>query len=173
MLNKPVFLVGFMGSGKSTWGKRLAHKFALPFIDTDTCIQEKEGKSISDIFEQHGESYFREKERDLILELAQKPCIVATGGGMPCYFDNMEKLNQLGRTVYLRLPDKALYQRLLQERGKRPLIAHLDDETLLTFIRQKLEEREPIYLQSKVVVQVLKADVNSLAQHLQDLDKVN
>ena len=92
---------------------------------------------------------------------------------MPCYFDNMEKLNQLGRTVYLRLPDKALYQRLQQERGKRPLIAHLDDETLLTFIRQKLEEREPIYLQSKVVVQVLKADVNSLAQHLQDLDTSN
>ncbi|MBX7182194.1 MAG: shikimate kinase [Bacteroidia bacterium] len=166
MLNKPVFLVGFMGSGKTTWGKRLAHKLSLPFYDTDELIQVAEGKSITQIFHDSGEAYFRQKEREILLNLDPKPCIIATGGGLPCYLNNMESLNKLGCTVYLRLPGKALFSRLNLEKGKRPLLSNLDDAELLRFIQQKLEEREPVYLQSKVVVEVLKADVNSLVRHL-------
>lgn len=170
MLHKPVFLVGFMGSGKTTWGKRLAHKLSLPFLDTDALIEAETGKSVSQIFQVYGESYFREKEKELIHTMESKPCIVATGGGLPCYQNNMELLNLLGVTVYLRLPVKALFSRLHLEKEKRPLLANLREEELLHFIEQKLEEREPIYLHSKVVVEVLKADVNSLVSHLQALN---
>jgi shikimate kinase len=171
MLKRPVFLVGFMGSGKTTWGRRLAHKFQLPFLDTDQLLSNKEGLSINEIFATKGEPYFRNQEAEILENLKHELAIIATGGGLPCYHDNMEKLNALGTTVYLDLPPKALFQRLQLERNKRPLLANLNDTELLQFIESRLSERENTYLQAKVVVKVLKADINSLAQHLLDREK--
>jgi len=173
MLNKPVFLVGFMGSGKTTWGKRMAHKLKLSFYDTDYLIAEREGLSISEIFELKGEAYFRELETELLETLPNLPAIVATGGGLPCFHENMKKLNSMGTTVYLELPPKALFQRLLLEKNKRPLLAHLDDQNLLKFIETRLAERENTYLQAQIVVKVLKADINSLTEHLLQTENTN
>ena len=163
---KPIFLIGFMGSGKTTWGRRLAKKFIIPYIDTDLQIETEVGKPISRIFEEEGEPLFRQKEVDLLNQLTKTAAVVSTGGGLPCFANNMEVINSLGISVYLKLPPKALHNRLMLERSKRPLIAHLSNEDLLDFIETKLVEREEIYLQAKVIVNVLKADVNSLAEHL-------
>jgi shikimate kinase len=155
-----------MGSGKSTWGRRLGKILKMPFQDTDQIIEEKLGKSVLEIFKIYGESFFRSKELECLNELGNIPSIIATGGGLPCQNGTMELMNSVGITVYLNLPHKALFNRLLQERAKRPLITDLTENELANFIEQKLLEREPYYLQAKVIVNVLKADVNSLGEHL-------
>ena len=147
-----IFLVGFMGAGKTTLAKKLASKLGYQWIDTDQEIEKKEGVKVSEIFEVRGEAYFRALEKQLIDELIpSENRIVATGGGLPCFNNIMETLNQLGTTIYLERTPKELFQRVKQATNSRPLIAHKSDEELLEYIETTMEKRREIYLQSNII----------------------
>ncbi len=147
-----VFLTGFMGSGKSHTGRRLADLLGRPFHDLDHCIERLDGRRIAEIFAQDGEAFFRQLEqRALQQATAGERSVIATGGGTPCFFDNADWMNSHGLTVYLRTPANVLLQRLKPEMAHRPLLQGLDDEQLQQFITGKLAEREPFYLKATVV----------------------
>lgn len=141
-----------MGVGKSTLGKKLAQRLDVPFIDSDLVIENKIGMSISDYFSTHGEEEFRRLEKDFLTSIAGKPAVIATGGGLPCFFNNMDYMNEIGITIYLERPAKELYQRLKHAKKERPLLAGLSDNELLEFITEQLANREVYYLQSKFKV---------------------
>lgn len=145
------FVVGYMASGKTTYGKELAREKGVPFWDLDDQVERREGCSISDIFEKKGEGYFRELEREVLHELCEQydDFVLATGGGTPCFFDNMEFMNGAGHTLYLNVSLQVLLQRLRRQRDARPLLAALSDEDLEFYIREHLEARQPFYLQAK------------------------
>ncbi len=152
MLKTPIFLIGFMGVGKTTLGKKLARKLSIDFIDSDEALELKLACSIADYFESEGEESFRKEEQIWLNELTSEPKIIATGGGMPCFYDNMKVLNQKGVTIYLERPAKELYQRLVNAKEQRPLVKKLNNEELLQFIEQKLQEREKYYQQAKYIL---------------------
>jgi shikimate kinase len=157
------FVVGFMGCGKSYWSKIWAEVYGLSFYDTDELIETEEGKTIADFFEADGEMYFREKERKILETLAGKDnCIVATGGGMPCFFDNMQLMNDNGTTIYLKASPQLLAQRLMKEKAKRPVIRNIDNAALEIFIAVKLEERTLSYEQATVVLDATEITRDSL-----------
>ena len=147
-----IFLIGFMGSGKTTIGKKLAALLPGKFIDLDDIIEEQEGMTISKIFVERGEEYFREKEAFCLRTLeAQENIVIATGGGTPCFHNNMEWMKLQGLTIYLRVRPHVLADRLQKEKDHRPLLLGKSGEELVHFISQKLMEREPFYLQSQLV----------------------
>lgn len=147
-----VFLLGFMGSGKSFSGKRLAEKSNMSFIDLDDYIEEKEGKSIREIFEKEGEDYFRKIEKQCLHEMGEKEMtIISTGGGTPCFFDNMKWMNENGLTVFFETSVGILVNRLFDEMQKRPLLKDFSKEELKIFIEKKLAERNPFYHQTQIV----------------------
>lgn len=143
---KPIFLIGYMGSGKSTLGNALAPLTGLRFIDLDDYIEGREGMKISEIFAKRGEEAFREMERQTLAEVAaMEDVIIGCGGGTPCRPGAMELMNARGTTVYLDASFPRLLARLKEGRAKRPLIAQLDDEELARFITSSLETRMPYY----------------------------
>ncbi len=162
-----VFLVGFMGSGKTTIGKKLANYLKCDFIDLDKLIETKVGMSIVQYFELHGESAFRDLERE-VLQKTDFPenVIIATGGGAPCFGDNMSWMNENGLVAYLSLSAKALASRLENSKTDRPLIRNLKGDELEGFISTKLAEREPFYNQSKFVVSASDLTAERLAFYL-------
>lgn len=165
-----IFLVGYMGCGKSTKAKQLAHRLDCPVIDLDTEIVNKSGKTIAEFFSAFGESGFRDYESDMLKTFHYpEKCIVATGGGLPCFFDNMEWMNANGTTVYLQMEPAQLVSRL-QKREKRPLIKDLDDEQLLDFITEKLTERNPFYTQAKVIVNAFDLDAETLEKAIANVN---
>ncbi|SEK57189.1 shikimate kinase [Parapedobacter koreensis] len=163
---KAVFLIGFMGSGKTTWGRKLANKTGRAFIDLDETIVNELGTSIADYFAAHGEASFRELESRILKSLPlDQPTIIATGGGAPCYFDNMTWMNEVGLTIYLYLPPKALWDRLMQtDIASRPALNGLSGEELLTYIQSKLAERESYYLQAAHVANQLSLQLEELVR---------
>ncbi|MFZ9848005.1 MAG: shikimate kinase [Flavobacteriales bacterium] len=149
---KKIFLIGFMGSGKTTLGKKIASHLHLEFIDMDDYIEQKEGRSISSIFEKEGEAHFRALEQEALNELLSKEnVVVSTGGGTPCFYNNMELINASAQSVYLQVEPEMLLGRLKGATNKRPLLANLSNEELRLQISEKLAAREPYYMQSKVV----------------------
>jgi len=158
-----IILIGYMGAGKTTLGKELAEKLGIPFIDSDTEIERKEGKTVSQIFESKGESYFRNLEAEFITELKnENDFVLATGGGMPCFNHQMEDLNKLGTTVYLKTSLETMVHRLREDAESRPLIAKLNPSELLAFIKQNLEQRENIYLDAQLILEEKDQSVESL-----------
>jgi len=146
-----IFLLGFMGSGKTYLGERLAVQLGRPFVDLDRLIEAGEGKTVPDIFAEKGEAAFRDLERQYLHSLEnQAPAVVATGGGTPCFFDNMDWMNAHGTTVFLETPVETLYKRLRHERASRPLLAGLSEAELWVFIEKKLGEREGWYRRARV-----------------------
>lgn len=162
-----VFLIGFMGSGKTTIGKKLANYLKYDFMDLDKFIETRAGMSIVSYFSQFGEESFREMERE-ILQNTDYPenVIIATGGGAPCYKDNMEWMNKNGLVAYLSLSPKALASRLEHSTADRPLIRNMKGDELVDFITQKLQERESYYNQSKFVVSGTDLTAERLAFYL-------
>jgi shikimate kinase len=159
-----IFLIGFMGSGKTHWGSIWAKELNIAFFDLDKQIEDAEQKTVAAIFEKKGEAYFREKEAVILRTFAEKDnCIIACGGGTPCFDDNMKWMNEHGTTIYLQSAAKDILQRVLEEQDKRPLIKNLNEAELLFFIQQKLKEREPFYTQAKIIVQTNALDNNTLA----------
>jgi shikimate kinase len=148
-----IFLVGFMGSGKSTLGRRLARKIDYPFTDMDEDIENEEQKTISDIFREKGEDYFRKLENAYLQKINNdKNLVIATGGGAPCFFNNMEVMNKKGVTIYLKMSPASLAFRLREAREHRPLLNEVSDQQLNDYVEQKLSKRENFYMQSKVVI---------------------
>ena len=148
-----IFLTGYMGCGKSTIGRKVAALLGTNFIDLDKYIEERNFKSVPDIFAQEGEAAFRLKERQALQEVAEfEEIVVGTGGGAPCFFDNMQLMNEAGITIYLAPDNETLASRLLRSKNERPLIAGKSKEELLTFIQQALEKRAPFYEQSKIII---------------------
>ncbi len=152
---KPIFLTGFMGSGKTHWGKLWAAASALKFFDLDEMIEAKEKRSIKTIFDAEGENYFRQLETEMLYTfLTKQHCIVACGGGTPCYNNNMQWMNQIGTTVYFKATANDIFKRLITEQEKRPLINNLPPAELLKVIENKLKERASYYTQATIILPV-------------------
>ena len=149
-----IYLIGFMGVGKTHWGKILSKKLEIPFYDLDELITDSEGKSIAQIFEDEGEEYFRSKEKEVlhIVTESHEQMILSCGGGAPCYFNNIDYMNEKGLTVWINTPFEILLGRLRQGKEKRPLLKDLDDEQLKTYIVKKNAGRRIYYDQAKVKV---------------------
>ncbi len=153
-VQKTCFLLGFMGSGKSFLGRQLAGMLGVPFVDLDVVIEKAEGYSIAQLFAGKGEAWFRNIERRYLLETGSyPPCVVATGGGTPCFFENMDWMNRHGITVFLNVPEPVLASRLLEQRKTRPLLAGVPDRDLEAFIEKLLAERSPWYSQAQLTVE--------------------
>lgn len=160
-----IFLIGFMGTGKSHWGRVWAERHNMNFYDLDEIIEQTEGQSVVDIFDNAGEEYFRIKEASILRDqLEHENCIIACGGGTACFNNNMEWMNEHGFTVYLTAPASFLLQRIMDEKEKRPLVKNVNEAELLFFVEQKLKEREPFYRQAKLVLDASALDENSLEQ---------
>ena len=163
-LGGKVFLIGFMGSGKTYWGKIWAQQKGLDFYDLDEIVEAKEGKSIAAIFEKEGEDYFRKTETEALHTLSEKDgCIIACGGGTACFNDNIQWMNKQGTSVYLSATPTDILNRVIEEKDKRPLLNKLNEAELLFFIEQKLKEREPFYNQAKIILPVTALNENSLS----------
>lgn len=147
-----IFLIGFMGSGKSYVGARLAKMMTSSFIDLDDWIEKKNEKTINQIFAEEGEKQFRLKERESLHDMARfDKTVIACGGGTPCYFDNIEWMNNNGLTIFLDIPRDILFERLCKKKDHRPLIKTMGDKALMEYIAIKLEERLPHYNMAEVV----------------------
>lgn len=147
-----IYIIGFMGSGKSTFGRKLSKKLGYRFTDTDSLLSDRNGLSIGAFFEKYGQKRFREEEHRLLNELiAEEDIVIATGGGIPCFSGNMEIMNQTGITVYMQLSPAALYSRLSKSRSDRPLLRNKEGEVLQAYISSELERRERFYLKAKIV----------------------
>lgn len=150
-MGKPIFLVGFMGSGKTTWGKKIAQALHIPFIDLDHDIVAHIEMSIPEYFALHGEQRFRELESQFLKKQFGKDAVISTGGGTPCFYDNMEWIKHNGLSLYLYHTPKSLYARLSQsDVNKRPVLKGLSNESLLAFIESKLQERKRYYEQAHI-----------------------
>jgi shikimate kinase len=161
-----VFLIGFMGSGKSHLGRALAARLGWELIDMDGAIEERCGMKVADIFERYGEARFRKLERELLDELAARDrIVVATGGGAPVHGDNMETMNCAGLTIYLRMTAENLAQRLERGAAKRPLIKDLTPCERLAFIETRLPERERYYLRARATIDCNGASEQYLVDH--------
>jgi len=149
-----IYLIGFMGSGKSHWGALLSEKLGIRFFDLDEQVTEHAGKSIPEIFETDGEEQFRMMEKEVlhIITESHESFVMACGGGSPCYFNNIEYMNQSGTTVWINTPLDILFERLVKEKAKRPLIKELSDEQLQHFISKKFASRKIYYEQADVTV---------------------
>ena len=143
---KPLFLIGYMGCGKSTLGRRLARRLGAEFADTDALIERREGASVADVF--------REVEREVLEQtLAGTAAVVSTGGGLPVWRDNMARMNAAGFTVYLRREAEQIARRLSPYgRQKRPRLRGLDDAELVEFMSRDMAAREPFYAQAQLIV---------------------
>lgn len=164
-----IFLVGFMGCGKTTLGRKLANRLGYPFIDLDHAFEAKEGMAIAEYFTQNGEAKFR-KEESVLLKQTDYPAnaIVSTGGGLPCFFDNMDWMNKRGKTFYVKLSPKTLADRLDNGKTTRPVLQGKHGDELIALIEERLSEREPFYSQATFVVEGLNLNSEKAEQIIAD-----
>lgn len=171
-MGKPIFLIGFMGSGKTTLGKKLARQLNKRFIDLDEKIVQAIGMSIPQYFTTYGESEFRLLESRILKEQTESNTVISTGGGSPCYFDNMEWIRNNGVALYLHLTPKALHSRLQQSNiENRPALGGLKGEELLTFIENKLNERAPYYEQAHIHIDQINTPIEIVCQSIESYEK--
>ena len=147
-----IFLAGFMGCGKTTLGRKLASRLGYMFIDLDHVLEAHVGMTIAEYFSAHGEAAFRELESE-VLKTTPYPdnAIISTGGGLPCFFDNMQWINGHGKSIYIQLAPKILADRLEHEKVTRPVLQNRHGDELIAFIADKLVEREVFYKQATIV----------------------
>lgn len=145
-----IFLIGYMGAGKTTLGKAFAREMKVPFIDLDWYIEERFHKSILELFRERGEEAFRELERRMLHEAGEfEDVVISTGGGTPCFFDNMDYMNRQGQTVFLDVHPDILFCRLRVATQQRPILQGKTDEELRAFIVEALGKRAPFYGQAR------------------------
>jgi shikimate kinase len=163
-----IFLIGFMGSGKTHWGRLLGEKLNLPFFDLDEQVVSHENKSISEIFAENGEEYFRELEKNTLHLLTEShdSFVLASGGGTPCYFNNIEYMKDTGTVVWINTATEELHKRLLSEKEKRPLIKDLSDDQLRGFILKKYADRRIYYQQADITVDEHPVELDKLIQKI-------
>ena len=163
-----------MGSGKSTHGRKLAKALNTESIDLDTYITQKLNKTIPEIFEQFGETFFREQEHECIKELIatkKEPCIISLGGGAVCFNDNMSLVKKAGLVIYLQTNERALRQRLLSSKNQRPLLKNMSEEEVLNFIKTKVKEREIFYNEAHIKVNGLNLTTVALIKAIEEYYK--
>ena len=152
-----------MGCGKTTWSRKLAAHLGYDFIDLDHLLEEQAGMTIAEYFASYGEEAFRILESEVLKQTAySNNTVISTGGGLPCFFDNMSWMNAHGKTVYIKLSPKTLVDRLEKGKAKRPLLRDKHGDELLAFITEKLAEREDYYLQSDYIADGISLSVEGL-----------
>ncbi len=157
-----------MGSGKTTFGRQIAKAMNRSFVDLDHLIEAEEGETISQIFAVKGETVFREMERNYLHQAAQtENAVIATGGGTPCFFDNMAFMNSRGLTIFFDLSPEELLGHLCQSHTERPLIKGKTDEELLRIIPEMLEKRNPFYNQAKLCVNPVREPLEMIVQAIE------
>lgn len=177
-MRENIILVGYMGSGKSTVGIKLAKLYGMKFFDTDEMIEEKAGMKISEIFEKYGEAAFRDMETELIREAASwKNAVISTGGGMPVREENRELLKKAGAVIYLKTDAKTTVSRLMPRKereeanddavNKRPLLAGSDEKELYEKAKKMIEIRKPMYIDAANII--IETDGRSLYQVIDDI----
>ena len=151
-MQKKIVLVGYMGTGKTSIGKKLAKELMIPFIDLDHYIEQKENKTINQLFKSKGELFFRKKEKAYLEALLNntKSFVLATGGGTPCYYNNMKIITDNTISIFINTPLNKLVARLQKDKAERPLINHLNNEDLTEFIAKHLFERNQFYQQAMI-----------------------
>lgn len=174
-MQKHIFLIGFMGSGKSTVGALLAERLNLPFLDSDKEIEKKAGKSISEIFSRDGEAAFREMEMNFLQELkSMEPSVVAVGGGLPTIENALPVMHEMGLVIYLNTSLLTLIKRLREEKEQRPLLRELSDAEFHPFVEALLSERVHFYKQAKLIMPNERNSPNELVLKLEkELNKLN
>lgn len=162
---KSIIIIGYMGAGKTTVGKALAKELGIMFYDLDWYIETRMHKTVKQIFDESGEDGFRQIEHNMLHEVAEfENIVLSCGGGTPCFFDNMDYMNQLGETVYLKASPETLYAHLKMGKGVRPLLLNKTSEEVQVFICEQLQKREPFYEKAKHIF-----DVNVM----DNFDKIN
>ncbi|MCF0244866.1 MAG: shikimate kinase [Bacteroidaceae bacterium] len=168
---KRIILIGYMGAGKTTIGHQLSKRTGMMFYDLDWYIESRHRTTVSEIFAKKGEEGFRKIERAMLHEVAEfEDVIISCGGGTPCFFDNMDYLNQQGETFYLKCEPEVLYEHLKMGKVERPLLKNKTPEEVKTFIKEQLKQREIYYNRAKHVVDVTLLD--SLSNISEAVDKV-
>jgi shikimate kinase len=163
-----IFLIGFMGCGKTHWGRLLSLKLNMPFFDLDEKIEEQEGRSIAEIFTEQGEEYFRLLEKDVLHLLSESHAsfVMATGGGTPCFYNNIDYLKKQGTVVWINCSTDCLYQRLVKEKNLRPLISNIPDNQLRSYIVKKYSNRKIYYQQASVILPEEQIDIDTLVSKI-------
>lgn len=171
---KRIFLIGYMGAGKTTVGRKLAKEMNLSFIDLDLYIEGRFHRSIRQLFAERGEEAFRDIEKRILHEVAEfEDVLVSTGGGTPCFFDNIDFMNTAGTTIYLKVSVKELASRLESCKQTRPVLKNRSGEELKSFIQENLNTRTPFYEKAKIIYDaeqmMTEADVQSITTNLKNL----
>jgi shikimate kinase len=164
-----IFLIGFMGSGKTHWGSRMAEKLQIPFYDLDAVIGGNEGMGIAEIFALKGEEYFRYMEKQTLEDLVsrEKNFVLSAGGGTPCFFNNIEFMKRNGKVLWLNTSLEILNQRLLKEKISRPLLRGITEAGLRAYIIRKLSERKMYYEQADLMVHEETVELEKLVTLIQ------
>lgn len=168
---KRIILIGYMGAGKTTVGKELAKALDLMFYDLDWYIETRMRKTVKEIFDERGEEGFRQIEHNMLHEVAEfEDVVISCGGGTPCFFDNMDYMNQQGETIYLQATPAVLQEHLKMGKGVRPLLLNKTPEEVSAYIAEQLEYREQFYLKAKHILDVnLMDSFDKISSHV---DKV-
>ena len=171
---KSIIIIGYMGAGKTTVGKALAKELGVMFYDLDWYIESRMRKTVKQIFDEMGEEGFRHIEHNMLHEVAEfENVVVSCGGGTPCFFDNMDYMNQAGETIYLKASPETLHAHLKMGKGVRPLLLNKTPEEVDVFIREQLKQREPFYEKAKHIIDVNVMDnfdkINKMVQQIRDL----
>lgn len=160
---KPIFLIGYMGAGKTAVGRALSRRYGLEHIDLDWRIEQRFHQKISDMFATIGEDGFRRRERNMLQEvMAIEDVVVSVGGGTPCFFDNMDQMNSAGTTIYLRCEVDTLVERIQLSQGKRPIVTGKTEAELKTFVMDHLSSRESFYAKAQYIVDANDLDLANL-----------
>lgn len=169
-----IFIIGFMGSGKTHWGRIWSAKEKLSFFDLDSEVENAFKMSVGAIFEEKGEEKFRELERYHLRKFASKKnFILATGGGTPCFDENLEWMKLHGKVFYLKAEPEFILEKVLNEVEKRPLLKNVNSSELLFFIQKKLAEREPEYSKANVILKAEELTENSLSPYINEPEEVS
>ncbi len=162
-----IFLIGFMGTGKTHWGSLWAARHQYAFIDLDDEIEKEEQSAVIDIFDKRGEDYFRQKEAIMLRSMDRHDnVIIACGGGTPCFFDNITWMNNKGTTLLLSAPSAFILKNIMAQDGKRPLVKNLNEAELIFYIEQKLKERAEYYELAQVKMDAELIDESSIDQYI-------
>ena len=172
-----IILIGYMGSGKTTVGKALSKAIGMMFYDLDWYIESRMRKTVSQLFAERGEEGFRTIEHNMLHEVAEfENVIISCGGGTPCFFDNMDYLNQQGDVIYLKATPEVLYKHLLMAKVERPLLKDKSPEELIAYITEHLKEREPYYNRAHHILDVSVLDnydkINTSVEQIRKLLKL-
>lgn len=170
-----IYLVGYMYCGKTTLGRQLAHRLGLPFADTDQIVEQRYHTSIPILFKKYGEAAFRKIEQQVLHDTLPSPAdssdlVVATGGGTPCFEDNMDWINSHGRSIYLKMSVEAICARASHAKKVRPLLAQLNENDRCRFVASQMAEREHYYCRAHIIFPAFNPNVEELLTRLRECD---